>query len=497
MAAASQSDAAAHHRGPGQRRPMCAVCTKPLRVCLCGRLRSPPVETAIGVTVLQHAMEVHHPLNSTRVARLGLRNLAVAQVTDVNHRARFVLTTLGAGAGAEAPDLGGERAGAVAACSGNLDHPDGPGDNLVRRGGEILDFAMFRDWTSGESDGKGCAECILDKTAPTAYGDLDEEGASLGASSECLNLGDGHEEMFCDLSADFDSVKCGLNSGENIGFQGTECDGQAVDFEKPCSAKNWRGNSVVTAFNGESNHRSQTRVTCEANGDLAHSVASSGSDVNVIFHNGIGNPKLADGSADFGQDWTMKNMDKCTIAYTEKELRIDIERGVKPKIRWLSRGLLGQAAVSDGFVVKKIQTKKSKHTGEVTEFEEFSITIPPKSALLFPCQRAISIDSSGCQVQHLIVLDGTWAKAQRMYHENPWLQLLPHVKLEADRVSLYSEVRHEPRPGCLSTIESIVVAMRKLGEDSKGLDDLLDVFESMIADQRRCKDENWKQKQKS
>uniref|UniRef100_A0A0A9FZ77 Uncharacterized protein n=1 Tax=Arundo donax TaxID=35708 RepID=A0A0A9FZ77_ARUDO len=39
--------------------------------------------------------------------------------------------------------------------------------------------------------------------------------------------------------------------------------------------------------------------------------------------------------------------------------------------------------------------------------------------------------------------------------------------------------------------------MRKLGEDSKGLDDLLDVFESMIADQRRCKDENCKQKLKS
>ena len=212
--------------------------------------------------------------------------------------------------------------------------------------------------------------------------------------------------------------------------------------------------------------------------------------------NAIGGEKFEVG-ADIGQDWTRKSMDKCTIAFTNKELRIDIERGVKPKIRWLSRGPLGEAAVSNGFVVTKVQKKKCKLTGEVTEFEEFSITIPPKSALLFPCKRAISIDASGCQVQHLIVLDGTWAKAQRMYHENPWLQLLPHVKLESDRVSLYSEVRHEPRAGCLSTIESIIVAMRKLGEDSKGLDDLLDVFESMIADQRRCKDENMKQKLKS
>jgi DTW domain-containing protein YfiP len=83
-----------------------------------------------------------------------------------------------------------------------------------------------------------------------------------------------------------------------------------------------------------------------------------------------------------------------------------------------------------------------------------------------------------------------------MYHENPWLQLLPHVMLESDRVSLYSEVRHEPRAGCLSTIESIVVAMKKLGEDEEGLDDVLGVFESMIVDQRRFKEENWKSKLK-
>jgi hypothetical protein len=48
----------------------------------------------------------------------------------------------------------------------------------------------------------------------------------------------------------------------------------------------------------------------------------------------------------------------------------------------------------------------------------------------------------------------------------------------------------------LSTIESIVVAMKKLGEDEEGLDDVLGVFESMIVDQRRFKEENWKSKLK-
>lgn len=320
-ASETQSQSDPHLLEPGQRqrgrRPMCAVCTKPRRVCLCGRLRGPPLDTAVGVTVLQHPTEAQHPLSSVRVARLGLRNLAVAQVADVSHRASFLLTT---------------------------------------------------------------------------------------------NLGGGETE----------NVEVG---------------------------------------------------------------------------------------AAIGEGWTVETMDKCSIAYTEKQLMVDIERGVgaNPEIRWLSRtASLGKLAVSNGFTVTKTQENKpTRSTGEEAspEFQqEFSITIPPHSALLFPCQRATTIDAaSDCQavVKHLIVLDGTWAKAHRMYHENPWLQLVPHVKVEADSVSLYGEVRHEPKAGCLSTIESIVVAMKKLGEDETELDRVLAVFESMIADQRRCKDENWKPKLKS
>ncbi|AQK64445.1 DTW domain containing protein [Zea mays] len=492
-AAASQSDVP--HRQPGQRRPMCAVCTKPLRLCLCGRLRSPPVDNAVGVTVLQHAMEAHHPLNSTRVARLGLRNLAVAQVTDVNHRARFILTTLDAGGGAAAAS--GPAGGPVSARFGNHDRSDGPEEIELQDGGGL---AFPRDGICGaKSDGKHSATCDFDQSGLSACGHLGAEDLSFGGSCEMLDLGDVNGGIFCNLAGEDGFLSCCHNDGGRVRFiKKTNSDGQPAGLERPSSAANQIENSVDEATTGESNHRSEMEVAYNVNGSLSHSVVTNDSDsdeVNGMVNgcNGVGK-EIDEVSDAIGQDWTRKSMDKCTIAYTEKELRIGIERGVKPKIRWLSRGPLGEAAVSNGFLVTKIQMKKCKLTGEITVFEEFSITIPPKSALLFPCQRAISIDASGCQVQHLIVLDGTWAKAQRMYHENPWLQLLPHVKLESDRVSLYSEVRHEPKAGCLSTIESIVVAMRKLGEDSKGLDDLLDVFESMIADQRRCKDENVKQK---
>ncbi|GJM95731.1 hypothetical protein PR202_ga12508 [Eleusine coracana subsp. coracana] len=380
MAAANQSDS--HRREPGQRRPMCDVCTKPLRLCLCGRLRSPPVDTAVGVTVRQHAMEAHHPLNSTRVARLGLRNLAVAQVTDVNHCARFVLTTLGADSGATASDIRGGIAGPVS------------GAASIGNDGEL---ASYPDGFCVQSDIKICAAHSLEKTEPNACGDLGMEVASLGGSNEKLDVGDIHDDV---LVAEIDSLGCGYNSGVRFGLK--KCYGQAPDFVWPRSAKNQTENFYVDAVHGGSDHGSEMGSTYNANGNFA-CVLENGFETNgtTLHSNGVGNNK--ENIASVGQHWTREKIDKCTIAYTEKELHIDIEHGVKPKIRWLSRGPLGQAAVSNGFVITMIQTKKSKINGEVTEFEEFSITILPKSALLFPCQRAINIDASCCQVQHLIV----------------------------------------------------------------------------------------------
>ncbi|XP_047331228.1 uncharacterized protein LOC124934765 [Impatiens glandulifera] len=120
---------------------------------------------------------------------------------------------------------------------------------------------------------------------------------------------------------------------------------------------------------------------------------------------------------------------------------------------------------------------------------------PVGSMLLFPSERAVGIQErrkidGHNEVKNLIVLDGTWAKEKRMYKENPWLDLLPHLKLEMEMMSLYSEVRSQPRDGCLSTIESIVYALKGLGDETDhGLDELLQGFGSMVEDQRRCKDQ--------
>ncbi|KAM7279875.1 hypothetical protein ACFE04_007009 [Oxalis oulophora] len=149
----------------------------------------------------------------------------------------------------------------------------------------------------------------------------------------------------------------------------------------------------------------------------------------------------------------------------------------------------GVQALSKGFIVKKIQKEQIGVDNPIQEHKEFEIEVPAGSVLLFPSDKSVSVDelkTMKFDVKNLIVLDGTWSKANRMYKENPWLKLLPHLKLDLDKTSLYSEVRQQPRPGCLSTIESIVYALKAVGDDPDcRLDNLLDVFGSMVEDQRR------------
>ncbi|XP_039171925.1 uncharacterized protein LOC120286289 [Eucalyptus grandis] len=140
----------------------------------------------------------------------------------------------------------------------------------------------------------------------------------------------------------------------------------------------------------------------------------------------------------------------------------------------------------------KSQNLVSNLSLEPEEYEEFVLEVLRGSVLLFPTENALSIDelkAAEFEVRNLIVLDGTWMKAKRMYSENPWLKLLPHLKLDLEVMSLYGEVRSRPKTGCLSTLESVIYTMKAIGGSPEGLDQLLDVFESMVNDQRRCKDE--------
>ncbi|KAK7300091.1 hypothetical protein RJT34_10924 [Clitoria ternatea] len=358
------------------KRPICPSCSKPTRTCLCSRILTPAIENSVNVTILQHTLEVKHPLNSTRIATLGLKNLRVATVSDVNFVARFLIRLLG-------PNSQPVSVGNVSNCS-----------------------VSHQSWEIGET-----RKLVCEKDS---------------------NLVDG-------------GGKCGL--GNDLGGVVNEVsisDGEVVNDEVEknliCS------NCDLTRGGHEENGEVVVAVTIGKYGAI--------SSLSHIWMPQCKSPKLS--------------FDKI-MAYPE-----------------------ACEALSKGFLVKKVQRQQLNTEVELEEYEEFELEICPGSVLLFPSDKAVNIsdlEATGFEVKNLIVLDGTWAKARRIYSENPWLNILPHVKLEVDEMSLYSDVRHQPKTGYLSTIESIVFALKEVGENHEGLDGLLDTFEAMVGNQRRCKEE--------
>ena len=54
----------------------------------------------------------------------------------------------------------------------------------------------------------------------------------------------------------------------------------------------------------------------------------------------------------------------------------------------------------------------------------------------------------------VLVIDGTWPQAKKMFHGTPELQTLPWLAFETERRSEY-QFRLQPDPLCLSTIEAV------------------------------------------
>lgn len=104
--------------------------------------------------------------------------------------------------------------------------------------------------------------------------------------------------------------------------------------------------------------------------------------------------------------------------------------------------------------------------------------------LLFPGEQACSVEQlatvdGGRPLERwLVVPDGTWRKARRILHCNPWLAQLPRLTLAETRVSRY-RLRKAPGPGALSTLEAIVHCLDVLEGEGR-FDALLRPFEALI-----------------
>ena len=110
-----------------------------------------------------------------------------------------------------------------------------------------------------------------------------------------------------------------------------------------------------------------------------------------------------------------------------------------------------------------------------------STPLPPRTALLYPAPGAPDLASlrRSEHPRHLVVLDGTWTHARKMYATQTWLHELPRVGLTPAEPSRY-RLRREPRPDYVATLEAIVAALRILEPEIDGLDALLRSFAAMI-----------------
>lgn len=328
----------------------------------------------MNVTILQHALESKHPLNSTRIARLGLKNLTVVTVSDVNFEARFMIRLM------------------------DPNYKSGSVKNMLNG------LFSHQSWGIGETQKL-----------------FSEKDSNL---IDCAGK--------CGLKNDAGDIQISIRDGVVVNDE----------VEKNLIHSNFDPNRGVN----EENEGYAINVTIGKYGaisSLSHIWMPQSQSLQLSFNKILAYPGACE-------------------------------------------------ALSNGFLVKKLQRRQLDRGINFEEYEEFELEVPPGSVLLFPSDKAVNIsdlDAVGFEVKNLIVLDGTWAKAKRVYGENPWLNILPHLKLEMNEMSLYSDVRHQPKAGYLSTIESIVYALKAVGENHEGLDSLLDTFESMVGDQRRCKDE--------
>jgi len=107
--------------------------------------------------------------------------------------------------------------------------------------------------------------------------------------------------------------------------------------------------------------------------------------------------------------------------------------------------------------------------------------LPRGTALLYPAPgvRNLAAFAETGRPAHLLLLDGTWSHAKKIYDAHLWLHDLPSFGLMPSQPSRY-RIRREPRERYVATVEAIAYALRLLEPQTPGIDGLLRAFSVMI-----------------
>ena len=88
------------------------------------------------------------------------------------------------------------------------------------------------------------------------------------------------------------------------------------------------------------------------------------------------------------------------------------------------------------------------------------------SYVMYPSSDSKNLNTISCDntPKNLVILDGTWDEAKKIYARSPILQSLPTIHLDINKQSEYV-VRTQPSEKCLSTVETIAHSLAILESD--------------------------------
>ncbi len=146
---------------------------------------------------------------------------------------------------------------------------------------------------------------------------------------------------------------------------------------------------------------------------------------------------------------------------------------------------LGREAVPSRWAVLYLGSGIKTSDAAKVRPEDVAAKNAPQPALVFVNKKGEALPSveaakAKSELEGIIVLDGTWSQAKTLWWRNAWLLKCRRLVLMPQARSLYKELRKEPRRECLSTIESIALTLKSLGEPEATATSLNGLFSELL-----------------
>lgn len=192
-----------------------------------------------------------------------------------------------------------------------------------------------------------------------------------------------------------------------------------------------------------------------------------------------------------------KPISNCLCKYTkELDTKIKFIFLMHPKEFRRQRtgtGNLAHICLKDSEIIVGLDFEKNERLQSLLKDKKYF------PVLMYPSENALNaksqnfVQSIGGKTLLVLILDATWFCAKKMIEHNPFLLELPYLSFYGDYRSIFT-FKHEPKPECVSTIEScyyLIKEFQSVDFIDKNLDaePLMNVFKQMIKFQLQAENE--------